>query len=148
MLQPAAASAAAFFFCRKIDVYRAESCPPLWGGCPRRGRERCNKIFRIASVVGKFVLPTRLFRHALRHATFPRGEGLTDRQTEICTVIFGTYLSICLWTFGPFCKIIDGDSAAVPFICQIQFVYCFRRNSHERINRSDLWRLQCCCKPD
>ena len=60
------------------NMQKAKS-PPLWGGCPRRGRERCNKIFRIASVVGKFVLPTRLFRHALRHATFPRGEGLTDR---------------------------------------------------------------------
>ena len=52
---------------------------PFGEGAPEGGRERCNKIFRIASVVGKFVLPTRLFRHALRHATFPRGEGLTDR---------------------------------------------------------------------
>ena len=56
---------------------------PFGEGAPGGGRERCNKMLQIDSDFGEFALPAHLFRHALRHATFPKGEGLSARQNEI-----------------------------------------------------------------
>ena len=41
-------------------------------------------MLRFTCIYALFALPAPLFRHALRHATFPKGEGLSARQTEIC----------------------------------------------------------------
>ena len=41
-----------------------------------RGTVKC---YVFACIYEFFVVPAHLFRHALRHATFPRGEGETAR---------------------------------------------------------------------
>ena len=46
-----------------------------WGAPPKGGRERCNKKLRYYQCFGENVLPVHLFRHGIRRATFPRGEG-------------------------------------------------------------------------
>ena len=54
---------------RKILIYRTvfrtRQSPPLWGGCPRRGRERCGRMFRFFSNLRRIrtactPLPSRL----------------------------------------------------------------------------------------
>ena len=55
---------------------------PYGEGGPK-GRERCGTMFRLSACFSKFVLHKSLFRRGCRRATFPKGEGLSHRQTTI-----------------------------------------------------------------
>ena len=44
-------------------------------GHRNRTRERCSKKLRYYLCFGENVLPVHLFRHGIRRATFPKGEG-------------------------------------------------------------------------
>ena len=49
----------------KLSFRGAAASPPLWGGCPRRGRERCGTMFRFSFALRRkrtavTPLPTRL----------------------------------------------------------------------------------------
>ena len=53
-------------------------------------------MFRLSASFSKFVLQESLFRRDCLRATFPKGEGLSHRQTTIC--IFPVSF---VWTFLP-----------------------------------------------
>ena len=48
---------------------------PFGEGAPEGGRERCSKKLCYYQGFGENVLPVHLFRHGIRRATFPKGEG-------------------------------------------------------------------------
>ena len=67
-----------------ISVYRGDALPFGEGGSALPNRERCRKTFRFTAIFRRSPNFFNLFRHALRRATFPKGEGLTPRKMAIC----------------------------------------------------------------
>ena len=60
---------------RQISYSGAAASPPLWGGCPRRGRERCGTMFRFSFALRRKRTAVTPLPSRLRRATFPNGEG-------------------------------------------------------------------------